>query len=122
MSLKQRINSIKSQLHEELDIAESIHSKINYDKDFGMLVTYTTRIKILRGLINCFKLIKYDRLREIKIESISKRIKLHLYQIQKLDKSKKNYDDNKTFFYESVKVILCFMTEKIKLRYNIDDK
>ena len=78
-------------------------------------------IKILRGLINCFKLIKHDRLKEIKIEGISKRIKLHLYQIKKLDKSKKNYDDNKTFFYESVKVILCFMTEKIKLRYNIDE-
>jgi len=121
MSLKQRINGIKSQLHEELDVAESIHSKINYDKDFGMLVSYTTRIKILRGLINCFKLIKHDRLKEIKIEGISKRIKLHLYQIKKLDQSKKNYDDNKTFFYESVKVILCFMTEKIKLRYNIDE-
>ena len=54
MSLKQRINGIKSQLHEELDVAENIHSKINYDKDFGLLVTYTTRIKILRALINCF--------------------------------------------------------------------
>jgi hypothetical protein len=116
MSLKQRINTIKSQLHDELDIAEEIHSKINYDKNFGMLVSYTTRLKILRGLINCFKLIKYDRISEIKIESISKRIKLHLYQIKKLEQTKKNYEDNKTFFYESVKVILCFITEQLKLR------
>ena len=98
MSLKQRINGIKSQLHEELDVSESIHSKLDYDKDFGMLVSYTTRIKILRGLINCFKLIKHDRLREIKIEGISKRIKLHLYQIKKLDKSKKIMKIIRLFF------------------------
>ena len=49
MSLKQRINGIKSQLHEELDVAENIHSKLDYDKDIGMLVSYTISINILRG-------------------------------------------------------------------------
>lgn len=120
MSIKNRINIVKSQIHEELDKAYEIKKTLDYDKKFGLLVSYVTRIKLLEDLIKCFKLIKRDKQHEIKyiIDRVRKRVKLHLHQIYKLEFNSDGYEQNKTFFYESLKVILCFMYEKIKLCNN----
>tara|TARA_R110000822_G_scaffold203068_3_gene340006 strand:- start:2235 stop:2594 length:360 start_codon:yes stop_codon:yes gene_type:complete len=117
MSLRSRITKVKNQLHEELDTCNDFYKDIDYSTEFGYLVSYATRIKILKSLINCFRLIKYDRYNEIKIESITKRIKLHLYQLRKLKTQKESYEQNRIFLYDCLQVIVCFISEKIKLCY-----
>tara|TARA_R110000772_G_scaffold122823_1_gene229022 strand:+ start:87 stop:452 length:366 start_codon:yes stop_codon:yes gene_type:complete len=120
MSIKNRINTSKSQIHDELDKAYEFKKKLDYDKKFGLLVSYVTRIKLLEDLIKCFKLIKHDKQHEIKyiIDRIRKRIKLHLHQIYKLESNTGGYEQNRTFFYDCLRVILSFMYEKIKLCNN----
>ena len=120
MGIKNRINIVKGQIHEELDTAYEFKKTLDYDKKFGLLVSYVTRIKLLEDLIKCFKLIKHDKQHEIKyiIDRVTKRIKLHLRQIYKLESNTGGYEQNKTFFYECLKVILSLMQEKIKLCNN----
>lgn len=112
-NLKQKINEIKSKLHNELDIAEECYKNLDFTTEFPLLVSYTTRIKILKTFINWFKLIKYNKLDEINIESITKRINIHLYQIKKLTNNK-NYLINKNYFSDIIKLILYIINSKNK--------
>ena len=117
MSIKSRISTIKSQIHEELDTAQDLLEKFDYSTQFGQLVSTVTRIKLLEDLIRCFVLIKKDKQSEIRhlIDRVRKRIKLHLHQIYKLESITEGYQLNKLFFYDCLRVLLNFMYEKIKL-------
>ena len=112
-NLKQKINMIKSNLHNELDVAEECYKNLDFTTEFPILVSYTTRIKILKTFINWFKLIKYNKLDEIDIKSITKRINIHLYQIKKLTDNK-NYLINKNYFSDIIKLILYIINSKNK--------
>ena len=117
MSIKSRISAIKSQIHNELDIAQDLLGKFDYSTQFGQLISTVTRIKLLEDLIRCFVLIKKDKQNEIRhlIDRVRKRIKLHLHQIYKLESITEGYQLNKLFFYDCLRVLLNFMYEKIKL-------
>ena len=66
MSIKSRISAIKSQIHNELDIAQDLLGKFDYSTQFGQLISTVTRIKLLEDLIRCFVLIKKDKQNEIR--------------------------------------------------------
>ena len=104
-ALYQHLNNNKSNLHDELDRAISAKEKSSLDDDtLGVKITSTTREKIFKQLIHIFKLIRhyeFDKaLGEIAI--VSKRIKLHFYQLRKLKQP--NYDINVKYFTDLMKV------------------
>ena len=135
----------KDHLYQELEIATDLKNDTDFDETFGVKITATTREKIFKEAIEIFKLMKkicigrpaklpslkrflqsglgkvgLSSLEEISQRTIklSKRIKLHFYQIKKLKQD--NYKDNVEYFTNLLKVIYSFLLKKNLLysKYN----
>ena len=97
-------------IHTEHDRAVSIRNSVCIDEKIGIKVAFCTREKIFRELVAIFKDIRlitkgrYDLIENLKARTpaLMKRIKLHLKQIRQL---KQNFEDNKTYFHDIIKVI-----------------
>jgi len=118
-ALYHHLNMNKSNLHDELDRAIRQKEKSNLDDTLGVKITSTTREKIFKQLIYIFKLIRhYDFGKALEeMTFVCKRIKLHLYQLKKLEQP--NYEDNVKYFTDLMKVcysiiINCKASKKIK--------
>ena len=118
-ALYQHLNMNKSNLHDELDRAIRQKEKSNLDDTLGVKITSTTREKIFKQLIYIFKLIRhYDFGKALEeMTFVCKRIKLHLYQLKKLEQP--NYEDNVKYFTDLMKmcysiIINCKASKKIK--------
>ena len=125
----------KDHLYQELEIATDLKNDTDFDETFGVKITSTTREKIFKEAIEIFKLMKYSLLGKSKVKGVegdkspleeisqrtiklSKRIKLHFYQIKKLKQD--NYKDNVEYFTNLLKVIYSFLLKKNLLysKYN----
>jgi len=109
MTFYNELNYNKSNLHEQLDNAIEMKHKSNYHDTFGNKILSTTREKIFRQAINIFKLIRYNRGQEISTETqiLSKRIKIHLYQLRKSKQD--NYNEQYEFFKYLMKFIYTYL-------------
>ncbi len=104
------LNKNKEYLHDELDKAILLKNEFSFDDfEIGMKLTALTREKIFRSLINIFKLVRHYNFQEAEKELllVSKRIKLHLYQMKKLYQS--NIKENKEYFTDVIKVLLMII-------------
>jgi len=118
-ALYHHLNMNKSNLHDELDRAIIKKEKSNFDDTFGVKIVSTTREKIFKQLIQIFKLIRHYEFDTAlyQINNVAKRIKLHFYQLRKLEQP--NYETNVKFFTDLMKVcysiiINCKRSNKIK--------
>ena len=106
----------KANLHEELDRAIEKKNKAGFEGiEFGIKITSTTREKIFRSFVNIFKLLRYYKFDEAQKEImiVSKRCKLHFYQMRKLNL--KETDINIQYITDLMKV--CYsMILNSKLR------
>jgi len=105
----------KEHFYEELEITTKLKNNTNFGDTFGVKITATTREKIFKEAIEIFKLMRYTRqnhYEEISNRTIklSKRIKLHFYQIKKLKQD--NYNDNVEYFTNLLRVIYSFLLKK----------
>lgn len=106
--IKQNIYSTINQLHEELDNTYELKKTLNYETEFGELVSTLTRIKILKEFIYLFKLTKSlnNNSQAIILERISfltKRVKIHFNQLSKIET--RNHYDNVMYFTTLMKVL-----------------
>ena len=99
------LNKSKDDLHDELDKARYKKNVSSIDDDtMGVKITATTREKILIKFINIFRLLRYnDFVRALEeITNLSKRIKLHFYQLRKLKQPE--YEINVKYFTDLMRV------------------
>lgn len=103
-ALYHHLNMNKSNLHDELDSAVRQKEKSNFDDTLGVKITATTREKIFKQLIYIFKLIRHYQFEEAlgELTFVTKRIKLHFYQLRKLEQP--NYEKNVRYFTDLMKV------------------
>jgi len=117
----------KEHFYEELETATKLKNNTNFGDTFGVKITATTREKIFKEAIEIFKLMRYTRqnhYEEISQRTIklSKRIKLHFYQMKKLTLNENltkqqvlkenNYKDNVEYFTNLLRVIYSFLLKK----------
>ena len=104
--IKNKIYTTISGLHDELDKSYELKKELNFDTEFPELITNETRIKIIKEFINLFKLAKKnpkDKLILERINSMTKRCKLHFSQLKKIQN--KNYTDNVMYFTTLFRVL-----------------
>ena len=92
---KRHLNEITNILDELYPSVISLQSVNGDDEPIGLLVSLATRVKIYHGcmkLIHDYKTRGYIYQEELKL--VLKRIKLHRFQMTKLDKHNKNYTSN----------------------------
>jgi hypothetical protein len=115
----------KDHLYHELEIATDLKNDTDFNETFGVKITATTREKIFKEAIEIFKLMRFTAKGQNHYEEISqrtiklsKRIKLHFYQIKKLKQD--NYNDNVEYFTNLLRVIYSFLLKKNLLysKYN----
>ena len=116
MTFYNELNYNKSNLHEQLDNAIVMKHNSNYNDTFGDKMMSTTREKIFKQAIHIFKLIRHNRGQEISTETqiLSKRIKIHLYQLRKAKQD--NYNEQYEFFKYLMKFIYTYLlNQKLNL-------
>tara|TARA_R110000772_G_scaffold177080_2_gene288713 strand:- start:568 stop:933 length:366 start_codon:yes stop_codon:yes gene_type:complete len=103
-ALYHHLNKNKSHLHDELDNAIIMKEKSDFDDTFGVKMVSTTREKIFKQLIQIFKLIRHYEFDTAicHINNVAKRIKLHFYQLRKLNQP--DYETNVKYFTDLMKV------------------
>ena len=109
--IKNKIYATINNLHDELDKSYELKKKLNFDTEFPELITNETRIKIIKEFIEIYKLAKKntkDKLILERISNITKRLKLHLSQLKRLET--KNYEDNKRYFTILLRVLFSLST------------
>jgi hypothetical protein len=109
MSTRKRYNDAYyvclNQMHDYKDQAKLVKEKSNYEDKFTELIISTTREKIFKELIKIFRLVKTPNAREEILDrtsKLTKRIKLHLFQLKKHNN---DYEDQQTYFTHAMKII-----------------
>lgn len=108
--LKQTIYSAIDNLYQERDRTTELKNDLDYDTEFGALVTTTTRLKIINELLVIMKILKRDsKDKEIlnKINKLKPRLKLHFKQLEKMNQ--KNTEQNREYFTLIFKIIYSFV-------------
>ena len=108
--MKDMINTNKSQFHYELDRAIELK---NNAETIGEKVTCLTREKIFTTLIEMLRFIlkkEHSKVYE-KLPRLLRQIKLHIYQLKKLEQ--RNVEINQLYFREIIKVIFLLTKNKI---------
>lgn len=112
------LNANKDKLYDELDKAIIMKNKYSLDdNEIGCKLTCLTREKIFKQLINIFKLIRHSKTDEAnkEIYYVSKRIKLHLYQMTLAEQP--NVMENRVYFVNLLKTLLSIII-KIDIKRN----
>jgi hypothetical protein len=108
--LKQTIYSAIDNLYQERDRTTELKNDLDYDTEFGVLVTTTTRLKIINELLVIMKILKHDsKDKQIlnKIDKLKPRLKLHFKQLEKMNQ--KNTEQNREYFTLILKIIYSFV-------------
>ena len=112
-----KVKKIHSNLLREQDETELKKSSVDEDKDFGLHVALTTKLKVIEislQIFNYFKThklaIKTDEDRVqlfIQTKLLIKRIKIHLNQIRKLNPT--DYQMNSEYYSQYIKIIYNYI-------------
>ncbi len=112
-----KVKKIHSNLLAEKDHTLLKKSSIDEEKDFGLLVALTTKLKVIElslQIFNYFKThkltIKTDEDRVqlfIQTKLLIKRIKIHLNQIKKLNPT--DYKENSEYYSQYIKIIYNYI-------------
>ena len=112
-----KVKKIHSNLLAEQDETLLKKSSIDEEKDFGLLVALTTKLKVIElslQIFNYFKThklaIKTDEDRVqlfIQTKLLIKRIKIHLNQIKKLNPT--DYKENSEYYSQYIKIIYNYI-------------
>ena len=112
-----KVKKIYSNLLAEQDETELKKSSLDEDKEFGLHVALTTKLKVIHDsleIFNYFKthklVIKTDEDRVklfIQTKLLIKRIKIHLNQIKKLNPS--DYQMNSEYYSQYIKIIYNYI-------------
>ena len=106
------IKKYKSVMRDYIDKSRDVLDTCDINSDIGVMVTTSTRKKILERYYYIFKEMSKNNPNVLNIISkslnpLSKLVKLHFYQLKKLDQP--NLKQNKTFFLSLHKAVLTFL-------------
>lgn len=112
-----KVKKIYSNLLAEKDETILKKSSIDEDKNFGLLVALTTKLKVIEISLEIFNYFKTHKLHIISDEDriklfiqtklLVKRIKIHLNQIRKLNPNE--YKNNSEYYSQYVKIIYNYI-------------
>jgi len=111
--LKQTIYSAIDNLYQERDRTTELKNDLDYDTEFGELMTTTTRLKIINELLVIMKILRRDSKDKeilIRVKQLTPRLKLHFKQLKNLHQ--KNYHKNTEYFELILKIIYSFVLYK----------
>ena len=108
-------SNIVESLHEARRLQKSLKEE-DFDETFGMLVTTTTRVKLLTDIVDILKDLRHYKTQEVvnKVPKIIKRIKLHTYQLSMLDAD--DAEKNEDFFKDIIKLIFTWNIMVIRMQ------
>ncbi len=101
-----KINTTLDYLYDELDKSYMIKKQLNFDTQLGQLICNETRIKLLKDFICVFKLLRKKSNENVLklLNTITKRIKLHISQLKRSECNKLILEDNKLYFTTLLRV------------------
>jgi hypothetical protein len=101
-----KINTTLDYLYDELDKSYIIKKELNFDTQLGQLICNETRIKLLKDFICVFKLLRKKSNENVLklLNTITKRIKLHISQLKRSECNKLILEDNKLYFTTLLRV------------------
>ena len=106
--INNKINTTLDYLFDELDKSYTIKKELDYDTEFGDLVTNETRIKLLKDFVCVFKLLRKksnENGNVLKLlNTATNRIKLHISQLKRSKCNKLILKDNKMYFTTLLRV------------------
>lgn len=104
--IKNKIYITLDNLYDELDKSYIIKDNLDYDTEFGELVCNETRIKLLKDFICVFKLLRKNDIKcVLKLLNIAtNRIKLHIFQLKRIECDKLVREDNRIYFTTLLRV------------------
>lgn len=112
-----KVKKIHSNLLSEKDETELKKSSVDYDKDFGLHVALTTKLKVIEISLEIFNYFKINKLNIVNDEDrthlyiqtklLIKRIKIHLNQIKKLNPN--DYKENSEYYSTYIKIIYNYI-------------
>ena len=115
--INNKINTTLDYLFDELDKSYIIKKELDYDTEFGDLVTNETRIKLLKDFVCVFKLLRKsvkpnergqgvigDKSPLKLLNTATNRIKLHMSQLKRSECNKLILKDNKMYFTTLLRV------------------
>lgn len=106
------VKKYKSVMRDYIDQSQDLLDRCNINTDIGVMVTTSTRKKILERYYYIFREISKNNPDILNIigkslNTLSKLVKLHFYQLKKLKHH--NTEQNKTFFLSLHKAVLSFL-------------
>ena len=104
--IKNKIYITLDNLYDELDKSYIIKDNLDYETEFGDLVCNETRIKLLKDFICVFKLLRKNDIKcVLKLLNIAtNRIKLHIFQLKRIECDKLVREDNRIYFTTLLRV------------------
>ena len=108
------VKKYKSVMRDYIDQSQDVLDTCNINTDIGIMVTTSTRKKILEKYYFIFREMSKNNPDVLNIinrslNRLTKLVKLHFYQLKKLDQI--NLDINKTFFLSLHKAVLTFVVQ-----------
>ena len=108
------VKKYKSVMRDYIDQSQDVLDTCNINTDIGIMVTTSTRKKILEKYYFIFREMSKNNPDVLNIinrslNRLTKLVKLHFYQLKKLDQI--NLDINKTFFLSLHKAVLTFVIQ-----------
>lgn len=104
--VNQNLYATINNLYDELDDAIQERDKLDFEKEFDILMVTTTRVHIYQELLIIFKKLKKKQDRDEVLQrtaKLTKKIKMHFSQLRKL--KTENYKDNVIYFTYVLRVI-----------------
>ena len=116
--IKNNIYITLDYLYDELDKSYIIKDSLDYDTEFGQLVTNETRIKLLKDFVCIFKLLRKKSNGNgngngnvLKLlNNITNRIRLHISQLKRSECNKHILENNRIYFTSLLRVAYSLYT------------
>ena len=104
--IKNNIYITLDYLYDELDKSYIIKDSLDYDTEFGQLVTNETRIKLLKDFVCIFKLLRKKSNECVLklLNNITNRIRLHISQLKRSECNKHILENNRIYFTSLLRV------------------
>ena len=115
--LRTTTRAIKDVINDDMEQTSKSRDKLDIDKQLGFKVTLTTRIKIMKTLLECFNLLDKNNYKDVipHLQLLHQRINLHLNQLNRIGKVK--YKIAKKYFADTIHILYKYIHSLKKLGY-----
>lgn len=115
--LRTTVRAVKDVIYEDIQRSTKSCNKLDLDKQLAFKITLTTRIKIMKTLLECFNLLDKNNYNDVipKLKLLHQRINLQINQLNRISKVK--YKIAKQYFADTVYILYKYIHSLKKLGY-----